>query len=483
MKRKLENTSNNSDKDNSSGNENQPNGERKQELNDDELAEAVLRAERDPVFFSETFLDIHPYPYQKDFLTDKSKRIVICAGRRIGKSTMTAARGLWFALMHKNTTTLIISATLRQSMLMFDTMLDYVSRSLWIEDSVKRKTRTLIRFRNGSKIKAYPCGKGKGIRGDTAHLIILDEASFMPEDVIGEAILPMLATTDGTVIMLSTPYDRDHIFYKVFTSPQWSKYSYPTEINPTVKKEFLEEQRELIGETRFRQEYRAEFVDDARAYFSQGLIRACIHSCESTGTCEYCDVFSSHEALAKYTGKSVNSFYGGYDPGGRSDPAAFVVVEKMKDGTMKIVLVKTYLAHLHGKNIQDENLYTRFTAEIADINQSIKMKKLLIDQTGLGQPIVEQCKTLKLPSEGLDISTKTKEELLSNLKILFEQKKIILPSADRDLELTILSNLNCIEAERKPAGGYTFSHPRGTHDDIAFALALAVWGEVESRLS
>ena len=435
-----------------------------------------MRIEKDPVCFIETFLDVHPYPYQKDFLTDQSKRIVICAGRRIGKSTMIAARGLWFALMHKNTTTLIISATLRQSMLMFDTILDYISKSPWIEDCVQRKTRTLVRFKNGSKIKAYPCGKGKGIRGDTADFVILDEASFMPDDVIGEAILPMLATTDGTVIMLSTPFDRDHVFYKAFTSPNWSKYHYPTSINPTVKQEFLDEQKELIGEIRYRQEYEAEFVEGARAYFPQALIRACVHSCEATNTCEYCDVFSSQEALAKYAKQSPSGFYGGYDPGGRSDPAAFVVVEKLKDGTMRIVLVKTYLSELHGKKIQDDNLYTRFTAEIADVNKNLKMKKLWIDQTGLGQPIVEQCKTLKLPAEGLAVSSKTKEELLANLRILFEQKKIILPSADRDLGLNILSNLNCIEAERKPAGGYVFSHPRGTHDDIAFALALAAWG-------
>ena len=161
---------------------------------------------------------------------------------------------------------------------------------------------------------------------------------------------------------------------------------------------------------------------------------------------------------------------------GKGDPAAFVVLEMLEDGVLRVVLVKTYLAELHGKKVEDPNLYTRFTAEISNIHKQIKLRRLWVDQTGLGQPIIEQCKALNLPAEGLNLSSKTKEEILANLKILFENKKIILPSGDRDLELKILANLNCIEAEAKPAGGWVFSHPNGTHDDIAFALALACWG-------
>ena len=264
---------------------------------DEELANALAEMEKDPVPFCEVFLHITPFDYQKDFLRDTSKRIVICAGRRVGKSVMTAAKALWFALMRPNTTTLIISATLRQSILMFDTILDYTERSRWISNSVTRKTRTLVNFSNGSKIKALPCGKGRSIRGETAHVVIMDEASFIPEDVIAGAILPMLATTDGAAIMLSTPFDRDHIFYRAFTSPSWSRYSFPTSINKSVSQEFLNEQRELIGEKRFRQEFLAEFVDDDRAYFPQALLRSCVHSCEVKEKCSYCELVTNPKVL------------------------------------------------------------------------------------------------------------------------------------------------------------------------------------------
>jgi hypothetical protein len=260
--------------------------------------EHVEMLRQDPALFAEVMLDIHPFPYQEKFLRDPSKRIVVCAGRRVGKSVMTAARAVWFAMANPNTTTLIVSATLRQSIMMFDTIRDDIHKCSLVNDMVVRETRTIIEFRNGSKIKALPCGPtGKTLRGDTAHMIVADEAAFMPEMVIAEVILPMLATTNGTAILLSTPFDKRHIFHKAFTSDKWSRYTYPTSINPLVPKEFLDEQRELVGEIRFAQEYLAEFVDDSSSYFPQSLLRQCVHVCQSPA-CNYCEKYGNLEKLA-----------------------------------------------------------------------------------------------------------------------------------------------------------------------------------------
>ena len=71
--------------------------------------------------------------------------------------------------------------------------------------SVSKSTRTMIELKNGSKIIALPCGPdGATLRGYTADLVVMDEAAFMPEDMIASVIFPMLATTNGTAIMLST---------------------------------------------------------------------------------------------------------------------------------------------------------------------------------------------------------------------------------------------------------------------------------------
>jgi len=85
--------------------------------------------------------------------------------------------------------------------------------------------------------------------------------------------------------------------------------------------------------------------------------------------------------------------------------------------------------------------------------------------------IVELAKSLGLPAEGINFTPKIKEEMLSNLKILFEQKKIVIPD-----DQNLIFNLNCIVAERNRMGNQLFDHAKGTHDDLGYALALAVWG-------
>jgi phage FluMu gp28-like protein len=455
----------------------------KEEQEEEETLRLLSELVDDPILFCEAALGFKPFPYQAEFLADQSKRIVVCAGRQVGKSTIASAKAIWFALCHADTQTLIVSATLRQSMLMFQKISEFVFSSQILKRSLSYATKTLIRFRSGSRITALPCGQtGYSLRGYTSHLCIMDEAAFMPERVITEVILPMLSTTQGSAIMLSTPFDKSHIFYKAFTSPNWTKFHFPSSANPKIDKDFLEEQRLLVGETRFRQEYLAEFVDDERAYFPMALLRSCVHVCSDSvkSSCSYCELYSNEKALAERPQREQGiSYYAGYDPGGKQDPSALVVVEKANTiGTnsskskpiLRVVLCKNRLAAK-----SDENMYTRFTVEISELHKKFHFRKLLVDKTGLGQPIVEHCKSLGLPVEGIAMTVKSKEELFSTLRICLEQNAIVLPN-----DLNLLANLNCIESDTTASGSYTFSHPQGTHDDLGFALALAVWGANKS---
>jgi len=60
--------------------------------------------------------------------------------------------------------------------------------------SVLKSTRTMIELKNGSKIIALPCGPdGATLRGYTADFVVMDEAAFMPEDVIARVVLKRLS--------------------------------------------------------------------------------------------------------------------------------------------------------------------------------------------------------------------------------------------------------------------------------------------------
>jgi phage FluMu gp28-like protein len=405
-------------------------------LKDGKSISGAYKLKEDPVEFAVDVLDFRPFPYQEDLLNDASKRICACMGRQTGKSTTMASKAIHFAATRKKKRILIVSATLRQSMLMFEKILNYIDSSSLV-DSVKKRTGTQVLFTNGSSIIALPCGDdGATLRGFTADVIILDEASFMPEEVITNVVMPMISTTNGYCWMLSTPWDRNHIFYRVFNDPTWSHYHLPSSVNPLINHAFLEEQRELIGEERFAMEYLAEFIDDNKSYFTVSLIRQCVNE--------------------KIDLKLEGELFAGYDPGGKDSYAAFVVVRRIDD--------KLYLVH---KKAEKGELYTQFSVEIADLNRKHPFK-FMFDATGLGGPVEEHLKELGIDAEGIRFTDRNKEELLSNLKLLMEEKKLVLPD-DSELHYS----LNAIEFERTRTGAFKFYKRSGTYDDLGYALALA----------
>jgi len=391
----------------------------------------------DPVNFAKYILNFEPFPYQVQLLRDPSKRIIVCAGRQVGKSTTIAVKAIHFAVTHPRTTTLIVSATLRQSMLMFDKILEHVETSI-LRKSVRYKSRTRIRFNNGSWIIALPCGRyGHTLRGFTAHLIILDEAAFMPTEVIENVVLPMLATTDGACWMLSTPWGTDHTFYKAWHSPDWSKYHWPTSVNPLVKPEFLEEQRRLIGEERFRIEYMAEFLADEDAFLPISLLRSCVDD---------------------YDMRLEPGLVWGYDPGGKESLAAVVAIKWHKDKA-RVMFVKTFKT----------DSYVEVNHFLRDMHERYPMAKLIFDKTGIGNAIEEHLRELGLPAQGVVLNQTKVQEILFNMRVMLENQQLILPN-DREL----LNHLNAIKATRSWSGKYSFEKRLGTYDDLAYALALAL---------
>ena len=449
---------------------------------------AILETLHSPTFFCENVLNLKPFSYQVPLLEDQSKRIVVCAGRRTGKSLICSAKGLWYAFANPKSSILIVSATQRQSSLMFDNIAGFVEESALLRESVTRNTRTLMRFTNGSQINALPCGHhGYFLRGMNAHLVIVDEANFVPEEVIKEVINPMLATTSGTSILISTPFDRQHYFYKAFNNPKYSRYHFKSLDSPLVSPEFLLEQREEIGDFGYRREYEAEFVDDDRTYFPTELLRSCVHVCDlKQGPCSYCNFLSGKVE------KPCGELFAGYDVGGLADPAALVVIERnrivdpndpnRRKTVYRVVLEKTFLDSTRKKlgtgleKIDDQkdqdryDVYTKFTLQVAEVHKKLGFQRLLVDSTGNGSPIVSHCRDLKLPASGLVFSQKAKEDILTNLRLALEGRRIVLPDW-----IDLLASLNCIVADRSRTGSYSFDHLRGTHDDLAYALALALW--------
>lgn len=242
---------------------------------------------KNPADFARTFLDFKPYPYQEEFLGDDSPLIAACCGRQVGKTTLAAIKALHFALSNNKVRILIVSAGLRQSIILFDKILDLAETSTPPKTLMTYRSRTRIRFTNGSEIVALPCGRdGYTLRGFTSDMVILDDRNFIPRVVIDSVVRPMMITRPGAkLIMLSTPWMRDHPFYEAISKPEleFKAYTWPSSMNPTISPERLELEKKTIGESDFNREYNAAFIDDEFSYLQSDLVLSCTDDYELNG--------------------------------------------------------------------------------------------------------------------------------------------------------------------------------------------------------
>ena len=126
---------------------------------------------------------------------------------------------------------------------------------------------------NGPRIISLP-GSEKTTRGySAATLVVMDEASRVPDELLA-AVRPMLATTAGRFIALSTPAGKRGWFYEAWSQGEgWEKIQVKAEDCPRISPAFLDEERQAYGPLRFAQEYCCEFIDNETAVFNSDLIQ------------------------------------------------------------------------------------------------------------------------------------------------------------------------------------------------------------------
>ena len=100
------------------------------------------------------------------------------------------------------------------------------------------------------------------------------------------------------------------------------------------------------------------------------------------------------------------------------------------------------------------------------------VEKVLVDQTGVGDYVVEEMKRAGIQSrvEGVVLTVKSKQDVLGYMKHLMETHALSL-YYDPDL----IAQVNVERYELMKTGQIQFSHPDGTHDDELWSLALAAY--------
>jgi len=338
----------------------------------------------------------------------------------VGKSTVIAMKAGNYALKNKNKTIMIIASVERQALLLFEKVLDYIhnKNKRQIKTGKDRPTKHRIQLRNGSNIYCLPTGmSGYGIRGYTIDQLYADEAHFIPEDVWA-AVTPMLATTGGDIILLSTPFGREGYFYRCFHDDDFKSFSVSTEevadkrVEPMRKRmiEFLAKEKERMTKRQYAQEYLGQFVDELNQFFPDNLIKQCM-------------------TMQRNDKVPPNNLYLGVDIARLGeDDSTFEILHKKDDNLYQIENIVT-----------SKTLTTMSTRLILKLDRKYKFKKIYIDDGGIGVGVFdqlleeEQTRRKVVAINNLrraidrDENRKKKlfkEDLYNNLLRLMEQKKI-----------------------------------------------------------
>lgn len=365
-----------------------------------------------------------PHINQEPILESDARFVVLMCGRRFGKSELSQIKLITKAIQGEQIA--YITPTYKLAKQFYEKLsasLPYPSKDL------------KIYFPNGGMVEFFTGERLDNLRGRKFHGVIVDEASFIAnlEDGWLNSIRPTLTDYKGWALFLSTPRGKN-FFYSLFMKggePNWKAFKFTTFDNPYIDKEEVEEARRQLPAPVFEQEYMANPMENAANPFGSQNIRDCIKPITGEPVCFGIDLAKSYDW----------SVIIGLDAAG--NVAYFDRFQKDWHSTKQVI-------------------------------KSLPRKPILLDSTGVGDPIFEELQREGLMVEGLKFTQNSKQQLMVGLQNAIHQKSISYPSG------VIVDELEIFEYQFT-ASGVKYSAPSGFHDDCVMALALA-WNMYTSRM-
>jgi Terminase large subunit, T4likevirus-type, N-terminal len=239
-----------------------------------EVSPVLARLRREP----DRIMDLAGYPpdpWQAQLLGSQHPRVLILAARQCGKSSVSACIALQTALLKPGSPVLLLSPSLRQSGELFKKIVAGYA-ALKRPVPVLRETALQLELANGSRIVSLP-GAEETVRGFSGvALLVIDEASRV-SDSLYYAVRPMLAVSNGRLVVLSTPFGQRGWFFDEWQgSGDWQRVRVRASECPRISKAFLAEERRALGERWYAQEYETEFSETVDAVFAQSDIQAAL---------------------------------------------------------------------------------------------------------------------------------------------------------------------------------------------------------------
>ena len=220
---------------------------------------------------SELNIDLHPAQLEI-FKSNKRFKIVV-AGRRFGKSYLSAWLLLINAIQSKSKDVFYIAPTFQQAKDIMWAMLKDLGQDLIIQAYENTAVLTLI---NGRKIYLKGSDRPETLRGTGISYVVLDEYASMKPVVWEQIIRPSLADVQGRALFIGTPAGKNH-FFDLYNDAEededWDRFQFKSIDNPFLPATEIKASKKNMSTMSFRQEFEASFETFTGGIFKESWFK------------------------------------------------------------------------------------------------------------------------------------------------------------------------------------------------------------------
>lgn len=422
--------------------------------------EQLLKCKTDVAYFAKEIVGVELWNHQLEFMTNKSRIVVVASARQVGKSTACAIKAIHTAFS-KQSKVLVVSPSLRQSGLMFATIRQYIQEAELLRGSLVDDTKTYIKLSNGSELWCLPDSPAQ-IRGfSKVATVIVDEANFCSQELLRAVQYSLLTVPDSQLLMISSPWSTQHWFYRYFRDGQDKKdatvtsFHYTYEVSPLIQKDYVERMRDKITEEEYRTEILGEWIGDEDAYFDYELVDSCIADYDLV------DPKQAKEGVV----------WGGVDWAARG-----------RDDTVIMFVSKLYLAdldkHMEGSvfivpyfEAYRKTNYSIVIERIIELSKHFYIDKMISETNGIGDMPSQTLEREGIKVEGLFTTAQNKVNGYGRMKILMQSGRLLIPREPELIKQLTNLRYSISESGASMSIAHSKQYPR---DDYCDALMFAL---------
>lgn len=392
-----------------------------------------------------------PTEFQAQVHFDEHRFRVAVFHRQAGKSTMAVNEVIRHAKENPGRYWIILP-TYRQAKTVTWPLLLAFTPEDWI---LKANESSLeVRLKNGAEIALKGAENKEALLGATLKGVVMDEYGSVQRNVWSEIIQPMLLRHGGWALFIGTPRGKNH-FYEVYQfglsdthADQWKSYHLSVWDSGVFPTEEIERIRKTIPQNIFEAEYEAKFLEGSGQVFRR---------------------IKENATTDEQAPQRDRLYQVGVDLARLEN---FTVISVIDRHTHEQV----YIDRFNQLDWQTQR------ARIEAVARRYNDARIVIDQTGIGDPVVEELQRLNLAVDGFKYSGEKKKLLVENLVKMLEQDRLHIFKSNLPLGDVQMRELEAfMYTKNEDSGKYRYHAPEGLHDDVVNALALSVW-EIGEKL-